>query len=124
MNLGDYLAVAEAVLQVPAETLKHATRIGSAESALAAPFASFGGVVFYPSIGTQAAILCSRLIRNHPLPDGNKRVALLCMLLFLDLNGRIFDTPDQDEFADVIELLAEGAMPEEEFVAWVEQRVR
>lgn len=51
------------------------------------PFASFGGQDFYPDPIQRAGILCSRLVRNHPLPDGNKRTAYLSMLMFLDTNG-------------------------------------
>ena len=36
----------------------------------------------------KAAVLCSRLLRNHPLPDGNKRVAYLCMIELIRRNGR------------------------------------
>jgi death-on-curing protein len=53
--------------------------VPSAESALAAPFAGFGELDFYPDPAVKAAILCSRLVRNHPFPDGNKRVAYLAM---------------------------------------------
>jgi hypothetical protein len=42
-----FLQVAERVLDIDADRLKNVTKIGSAESALAAPFASFGGHDFY-----------------------------------------------------------------------------
>lgn len=51
-----------------------------AESALNAPAAAYGGVEFYPEPHQKAAVLYSRLVRNHPLPDGNKRVAFICMI--------------------------------------------
>src|SRR5438093_10892027 len=47
------------------------------------PQASFGGEEFYAGIATKAAVLCSRLVRNHPLPDGNKRAGYLAMREFL-----------------------------------------
>jgi death on curing protein len=74
-----FLQIAERVLEVDADRLKNVTKIGSAESALAAPFASFGGHDFYNDPVQRAAILASRIMRNHPLPDGNKRVALILM---------------------------------------------
>jgi death-on-curing protein len=123
LGLEDFLLIAEAVLDVPAETLKHATKLGLAESALNAPFASYGGQDFYPEPADRAAILCSRIVRNHALPDGNKRVALLCMLEFIERNGWIWVTTSQGEIAQTIEWLAEASMTEEEFIIWVRARV-
>jgi Fic/DOC family len=48
-----------------------------AESALHAPFASFGGTDAYPTLVEQAAVLLQHLAKNHPLPDANKRAAFL-----------------------------------------------
>lgn len=121
--LEDFLLIAEAALGVPAETIKHATKLGRAESALNAPFASFGGQDFYPEPADRAAILCSRIVRNHPLPDGNKRVGLICMLEFIDRNGWIWVATGQQELAQTIEWLADGSMSEGEFITWVRARV-
>lgn len=123
LGLEDFLLIAEAVLNIPAETLKHATALGLAESALNAPFASFGGQDFYPEPADRAAILCSRVVRNHPLLDGNKRVGLLCMLEFIERNRWIWVTTSQNEIAQTIEWLADGSMSEEEFIIWVRARV-
>jgi death-on-curing protein len=123
LDLEDYLLIAEGATGIPAEMLKHATKISLAESALNAPFAAYDGQYFYPEPADRAAILCSRIVRNHALPDGNKRVGLLAMLMFIDLNGMSWVTPGQDEIARTIESLAEGAMSEEEFIAWVRARI-
>jgi death on curing protein len=72
----------------------------------------------------RAAILASRIVRNHPLPDGNKRTALLCMLIALDEAGYYLGA-SQDDRAEAIERLA-GAEPplsEPDFVAWVKANV-
>jgi len=124
LRLEEFLLIAEAVLGVPAETVRQATRVAAAESALEAPFASYGGQDFYPEPADRAAILCSRIIRNHPLPDGNKRVGLLCMLMFIAENGWAWVAPSQDELAQTIEWLADRSMTEEAFVAWVRKHVR
>ena len=55
-----------------------------ADSALAAPQAGFGGVEAYPDFATKAAVLCWHLVKNHPLPDGNKRCAFLAGVPRLD----------------------------------------
>jgi death-on-curing protein len=99
--------------------------LSSAESALVAPFASFGGVDFYPDPVQQAAICCSRIIRNHPFPDGNKRVGYECMREMLERGGYPWPRPSEDavEIAETVEALAAGTLSEEEFVRWVRDRV-
>ena len=52
---------------------------GLLESALNAPFATFGGQYLYPSVQAKAAQLGFGLVCNHPFVDGNKRIgATLC----------------------------------------------
>ena len=47
---------------------------GLLESALAAPFQTFGGEPVYPSLQAKAAQLGFGLVCNHPFVDGNKRI--------------------------------------------------
>ena len=61
--------------------------IGLLEMAVSSPFASFGGEDLYKTVEEKANQLCNSLIRNHPFLDGNKRIGILAMLVFLDLNG-------------------------------------
>jgi hypothetical protein len=62
LELGDFLVIAEAVLEIPAETLLRFQRVVPlAESALQALQAGFGGVELYPDFEMKAAILCSAL---------------------------------------------------------------
>jgi death-on-curing protein len=123
IELADFLLIAESVLDIPGETLKHATRVSGAESALAAPFGTYGGEDFYPEPADKAAILCSRLVRNHPLPDGNKRVAFLCLLELVERNGMIWVAPGQDDLAQTVEWLADRSMSEGDFIIWVRSHV-
>ena len=61
--------------------------VGLLESALARPRATAFGEDAYPSIHEKAAALLHSLARNHPLVDGNKRLALAGTLAFCGLNG-------------------------------------
>jgi death-on-curing protein len=125
LELEDLLLIAEAVLGAPAEGLLRAMRVGAAASALAAPFASHAGRDRHPLLADKAAILCSRLVRNHPLPDGNKRVALLAMLELVARNHGVWlpSSAEQEELAVAIEQLAAGRLSEAAFVAWTRVRV-
>ena len=60
---------------------------GLLDSALQLPFQTFDGQALYPSIYQKAARLCSSLVKNHPFIDGNKRIGVHAMLVFLTLNG-------------------------------------
>jgi death-on-curing protein len=124
IDIADFLAIAERVLGTDGKSLRKAARLGQAESALAAPFAGFGSDLFYPDPAQRAAIVCSRIIRNHPLPDGNKRTGYLCMLIQCERAGLAFKHPDddQDKTADVIEALAASQISEEAFVEWIKAR--
>jgi len=41
----------------------------------------------YPNLASKAAALMEPLIRNHPFLDGNKRTAVLAVILFHNING-------------------------------------
>ena len=56
------------------------------DAAIAAPFATFDGRDLYPTIEAKAARLAFGLVKNHPFIDGNKRIGLLAMMTFLELN--------------------------------------
>lgn len=123
LELADLLLIAEVLLVIPAERLARMVLVSSAESALAAPFAGYGGVEFYPDPIERAAICCSRIIRNHPFPDGNKRVGYECMREMLERDGIPWPRPgDVEEIAGTIEALAAREISERTFVAWVRAR--
>ena len=61
--------------------------LGLLESALAQPEASFGGEWLHKDRYEMAAAYAYHLCQNHPFVDGNKRAALACALVFLELNG-------------------------------------
>lgn len=119
LDVADFLLIAEAVLGVPAERIAGWPGVGLAESALSAPAASFAGTPFYPDLLDQAAVLCVRLARNHPLPDGNKRVAYLALVEFLARNDIAWSPPGVDETVAMIEGVAAGEVFEAQFAAWL-----
>ena len=124
LELADYLLIAERVIGLPAEVIANFDRIGLAESALAAPQAGFGGVEAYPDFDTKVAVLCWHLVKNHPLPDGNKRCAFLATVEFVERNGRTWvPAPDDpDETDRVIRGIASGELSEADFRDWIGAR--
>lgn len=121
--------IAQAALGGSPEALARAARLPLAESALSAPAASFGGEEFYVDFPTKVAVLCARLIKNHPLPDGNKRVAYLCAVEFAERNGwgweaPAADDPGGDETVRTLKAVAAGELSEARFARWVAERVK
>lgn len=60
---------------------------GALQAALREPYQRFEGQWLYPSIPEMAACLFRGLVKDHPLIDGNKRVGVTAMSVFLSLNG-------------------------------------
>ncbi|KAF0134012.1 MAG: death on curing protein [Candidatus Saganbacteria bacterium] len=58
------------------------------ESCLATPFQSFGRKSLYPSLLAKASILFYLLIKNHPFQNGNKRIAMTTLFVFLAKNNK------------------------------------
>ncbi|MDR0813290.1 MAG: type II toxin-antitoxin system death-on-curing family toxin [Oscillospiraceae bacterium] len=92
--------------------------IGLLESALAAPFQSAGGELFYPSLQQQAARLGFGIVQNHPFFDGNKRTGAHLMLIFLALNGIELEYT-QKELVEVILNVASGTGSCDTLLRWI-----
>jgi len=122
LDLGDYCEIAAELLGASAEQIARLPRIALADSALAAPRASFGDQDAYPDLIEKAAVLVEHLARNHPLPDGNKRAAFLSVWLFLEVNGRPFAGEDADSDVPMVEKIAAGEATPNEIIAWLEKR--
>lgn len=91
---------------------------GMLESALSAPFLTFGGENIYPPLLQKAARLGSSLVSNHPFIDGNKRIGVHAMLVFLALNGIEIECT-QVELIDVGLSLAKNSLSFDELFKWL-----
>ena len=60
------------------------------------------------------------LARNHCLPDGNKRIALAAMDVFLMLNGHDL-VPDEAEAVVIVNAIAADEFSHEDLAHWLEQ---
>jgi death-on-curing protein len=88
------------------------------ESALRAPFQTFGGEDLYPGKLRKAAALCFGLIQNHPFVDGNKRIGVHLCDVFLELNGIKLEYTDED----LVQLglsVADGSWGMPDILAWI-----
>ncbi len=81
--------------------------VGLLDAATARPRSSAFGVDAYPTLGLKAAALLESVVGNHALIDGNKRLAWLATVVFLDLNGRQVTLSDDQAF-DLVMRVATG----------------
>jgi len=73
-----------------------------------------------PSIPELAATYALGIIKNHPFIDGNKRVGLVLLELFLELNAYKLTAPD-DACYKVIVGAASGVLTDAELIGWTVQ---
>lgn len=89
---------------------------GLLESALARPQNLFA--YGEPSLTDLAAAYAYGLTRNHPFLDGNKRIALSALDVFLQLNGMELIAPEAEAVV-VMRDLAAGELDEPDFATWI-----
>ncbi|MDE7424810.1 MAG: type II toxin-antitoxin system death-on-curing family toxin [Lachnospiraceae bacterium] len=92
--------------------------VGLLESALESPFQSYSGVELYPSIQAKAARLCYGLVKNHAMMDGNKRIGVHAMLVFLSVNGYELRYT-QKELSELILDVAADKRQYEDILRWL-----
>lgn len=90
---------------------------GLIESALSRPLNRFAYAEGAVDLGTLAAAYAYGLVKNHGYVDGNKRVGLAAMLIFLRINGHRLRLTEV-EAVTVIEEIASGDVTEEQ-LAWL-----
>jgi death-on-curing protein len=83
--------------------------IGLLGAAVHRPRASVLGQGAYPDLLTKAGALLHALAGNHPLVDGNKRLAWLATYVFCAKNGVELD-PSDDAVYDLVVSVASGSI--------------
>lgn len=88
------------------------------DSALKAPFQTFDLKELYPEVIDKAAQLCYSMIENHPFVDGNKRMGVHLMLVFLELNN-VNIKYSQKELIDFGLGIASGKISRDKIKEWI-----
>ena len=92
--------------------------LGQLEAALNVPFQTYAGEELYPSLFGKAARLCYGLIQNHAFLDGNKRIGIYAMLVFLEVNNAAIACTDE-ELVSLGLAVAAGKMNDREILSWL-----
>lgn len=73
-----------------------------------------------PSMFELAAAYGYGITKNHPFVDGNKRTALVVMIVFLEDNGYGFEA-DEAETVVIMERLADSLETQETLAQWLKE---
>ena len=90
------------------------------DSALESAFQTFGGRELYPTTEEKGARLGFSLIANHAFVDGNKRIGMLVMLTFLEVNGIRLRPTVEGVFKTGLAVAA-GEMDYEALLEWIRE---
>lgn len=85
---------------------------GLLESATARPQATVFGADAYPALWDKAAALLHSIAKNHPLIDGNKRLAITAGAIFLARNSVNIDGLNEELAYDLMIAVATGELEE------------
>ena len=72
----------------------------SFKSSIGQIYQTFGGEELYPSVEEKAAMLLYLVVKNHSFSDGNKRIAAMLFLWFLNNNHVLYADDGHKRIAD------------------------
>ena len=72
----------------------------SFKSSIGQIYQTFGGEELYPSVEEKAAVLLYLVVKNHSFSDGNKRIAAMLFLWFMENNGILYSEDGHKRIAD------------------------
>lgn len=90
------------------------------ERCVETPFQTFGGRQLYPGLIKKAAILFYFMIKNHPFQNGNKRLAMTTLFIFLFQNKKWLKVDNQELYNFATWVAASNAKLKEDTVHAVE----
>ena len=118
LDIFELIAVAAEATESSSSNILKISKLEILEAALEAPKATFDGVDLYPLVHEKAAILGFQIARNHPMIDGNKRLAISASLQFLALNDLTLEFEIDDAEQTILNLAA-GNLSKEDFGNWI-----
>lgn len=97
--------------------------LSALKDALERPAQTENGQEVYPGLYKKAAILLESMLQNKPFVDGNRRVAIAAVDMFMRLNGQRIGA-DGPEMVQFIIRCAQSPVSLEYGVAWFWQYAR
>jgi len=97
---------------------------GKLDSSITQPFQEIGGEELYPTLVSKASMLYYFCIKNHPFEDGNKRMGIFALIIFLSKNGYWLDTTNEELFDITVYTAASSMKEKDEVVRRIEEFVK
>lgn len=93
------------------------------EQCVLAPFQTYKGDL-YKGLISKAAILFYLMIKNHPFQNGNKRVAVMSLLIFLGKNEKWLSVSPQELYNLAKWVASSPASVNEETIRAIEKEIQ
>jgi len=94
------------------------------ESCIATPFQRFSRKSLYPGLIQKASMLFYLMLKNHPFQNGNKRIAMTTLLVFLYMNKKWIRADLQEMYNFAVWVASSPAEFREEVVKAIEKFLR
>lgn len=97
--------------------------VGLLESAIQHSLQTFDGNDLYTSVTEKCAAICYSIIKNHPFVDGNKRMGIFLLLIFLEIND-VHVEYSQLELVELGNGIANGTIELSEIQVWILKHIK
>ncbi|MFC2061692.1 type II toxin-antitoxin system death-on-curing family toxin [Elusimicrobiota bacterium] len=94
------------------------------ESCLLVPFQTFSKKLLYPGLISKAAILFYLMIKNHPFQNGNKRIAMTTLLVFLAKNGKWLYVDINEFYKFTMDVASSSPVNMEEYIQIINKFIK
>lgn len=94
------------------------------ESCLAVPFQRYNKKDLYRGLIKKASILFYLMIKNHPFQNGNKRIAMTTLLVFLYKNNKWFKIDNYELYKFAVDVAKSRAEDKDLILKGVEQFIK
>lgn len=94
------------------------------ESCIATPFQKFARKSLYQGMSGKGAALFYLLIKNHPFQNGNKRLAVTSLLVFLYKNDKWLKTDEKELYNLAVWVAESPAFAKEQVIVVIENFIK
>lgn len=94
------------------------------ESCIVMPFMKFNGKFLYRTLIARASILFYLVIKNHPFQNGNKRIAMTTLFVFLYKNNKWLKANTQNLYNFTVWVAQSPAELKDQVVMGIEKYIK
>ncbi len=100
------------------------SNLDKVDSCLKTPFMTFDGEDLYPTVYDKAAILFYVLIKNHPLKNGNKRMAYTALSYFLNKHKIDLDLTNDEVYKFTKKVASSDASRKDAIISYIKKTIK